>query len=202
MNNQRAFTVDLLERSYGRWWLMLLDGLCLMVICGITLFNSQFVLALVIKLFGVYRGVMGVMYLVTYFILRYKYKTTMGYSFGRGLVDLIIAGIFLFMPNTIISIFVILIGVVALISGIVVLATSASRSGLKQVSRISIGIILMGFGIYAFFDPLAKSAIFGLVLGIVLGITGLFLVLQSIDMKKNYELIKKQKKGYQDYHVE
>lgn len=202
MNDQRGFTIDLLERFYGRWWLMLLDGLCLMVICGITLFNAQFILPLIIMLFGVYRGLMGIMYLATYFVMHYRYKMTEGYSLGRGLFDLIIAAIFLFVPNVIISIFVIMIAIVALIAGIFVLVSSASRTGVKQMSRVILGGILIVFGIYAFFDPMGQSAIFGLVLGLVLGITGFFLVLQSIDMKKNYKLIKKQKKGYDDYHIE
>ena len=202
MNDQRGFTIDLLERFYGRWWLMLIDGLCLMIICGITLFNSQFILSLIIMLFGIYRGLMGIMYLATYFVMRYHYKTTEGYSLGRALLDLIIAAIFLFVPNVIISIFVIMIAIVALIAGIFVLVSSASRTGVKQMSRVILGGILIVFGIYAFFDPMGQSAIFGLVLGLVLGITGFFLVLQSIDMKKNYKLIKKQKKGYDDYHIE
>lgn len=202
MNDERSLTVDLFERFYGKWWLMLLDGLCLMIICAITLFNSQFVLTLLVTLFGVYRGIMGLMYLVTYFVMHFKYKTSMGYSLGRGLLDLIIAAVFLFMPQAIIKIFIILIGIVALISGIVILVTSGSRSGVNRVSRIAIGAILIGFGIYAFFNPLGQSAIFGLILGLVLGISGFFLVIQSLAMKKNYQLLKKQKKGYQDYHVE
>lgn len=202
MNDQKGFTVDLLERSYGRWWLMLIDGLCLMIICGITLFNSQFVLVLLIKIFGVYRGLMGIMYLATYFVMQAKYKGSMGYSLGRGLFDLIIAAIFLFIPTTIISFFVIMIGIIALIAGIILLVTSGSRRGIGKTSRMITGVILIGFGIYAFFDPLGQSAIFGLVLGIVLGISGFFLVLQSLAMKKSYQTIKKQKKGYQDYHID
>ena len=32
--NMRVKGIELLDRAYGKWWMMLLEGICLVVICG------------------------------------------------------------------------------------------------------------------------------------------------------------------------
>jgi uncharacterized membrane protein HdeD (DUF308 family) len=198
----KAYGTDLLERAYGRWWLMLLDGLCLMIICGITLFQRHFAITLMVNLFGIYRGFMGIMYLIAYFVFRSKYETPMGASLGRGIFDLIVAAIFLLFTNTIIKFFIVIIGIVAIVAGVLILGSTRNSMGNSVIVKLIIGVMLLAFGVFSFFRPESQMDFYGLLLGIVLGISGFSLVLQSFKMKKNYQEIKKAKKGYDDYHVE
>jgi uncharacterized membrane protein HdeD (DUF308 family) len=68
--------------------------------------------------------------------------------------------------------------------------------------KIVMGVALIGFGIYAFINPMGPATIIVMIVGIAFGIFGLFLVIQSIGMKRTFTQIKKVKKGYEDYHVE
>jgi uncharacterized membrane protein HdeD (DUF308 family) len=201
-DKMKAYGTDLLERAYGRWWLMLLDGLCLMIICGITLFQRHFAITLMVNLFGIYRGFMGIMYLITYFVFRKKYETAMGASLGRGIFDLIVAAIFLLFTNTIIKFFIVIIGIVAIFAGVLMLGSTRNSMGNSVIIKLIVGVILLAFGIFSLFNPSGQMDFYGLLLGIVLGISGFSLVVQSFSMRKNYKEIKKVKKGYDDYHVE
>jgi len=194
--------VDLLERVYGKWWLMLLEGLCLIALCAMTFVNSEVTLALFIFVLGVYRGIMGVVYIISSLIIRHKYGSNVGFSLGRGLFDLVVCAVFLLAPNVVITFFIIIIGIWAILTGIFLLVISGNFSGLGRFIQTVIGIALIAFGIYAFFDPLGQANIFVLILGLVLGIFGLFLVIQSIKMKKFYSKIKLENKGYDDYRIE
>ncbi|KNZ41434.1 HdeD family acid-resistance protein [Acetobacterium bakii] len=204
MNNNKArlIGVDLLERAYGRWWLMLLDGLCLIALCVVSIINSGLALTLLIFIFGVYRGIMGVIYIVSALVAKAKYGSDMGFSLGHGIFDLIVCAIFLLVPEVVVTFFMIIIGLWAIITGIFLLISSGNSKSLGKIIKIIFGIALIAFGIYAFFDPLGQAGIFIIVIGVVLGIFGLFLVLQSLSMRKYYSILKQENKGYDDYHIE
>ncbi len=197
-----AIGLDLLERVYGNWWIMLLEGLFLLTLGLIMTFNSTLALTLVIFIFGVYRGIMGMIYIISALIARSKYGSNIGFGFGRGIVDLIICAVFLLAQKMIVTFFIVIIGIWAIGTGIFLLIASGNLTGIGKVIKIIVGIVLIGFGIYAFFDPLGQAGIFTMLLGVILGLLGLFLLIQSIKMKKNFNSVKKENKGYDDYEVE
>lgn len=198
----KSFGVDVLERSYGRWWLMLLDGLCLILLGALAVFNSGWAISILVLVFGVYRGIMGMIYIIAALVMRHKYGTNEGFSLGRGIFDLVICAIFLLAPNVIVTFFVIIIGIWAIITGIFLLIISGNSSGLGKIIKIIIGVALIAFGIYTFIDPMGPAKILAVIIGVILGITGLLLVVQSIQMKRTYSKIKQVKKGYEDYKIE
>jgi len=194
--------VDLLERAYGKWWLMLLDGICLISLCAGTFVIGSLTPIIFVYVFGIYRGIMGVIYIITALLIRVKYKSNMGLSLGHGVFDLVICAVFLLIPEFIASFIIIIIGIWAIITGIFLLIISGGSSGLGRGIQIVFGIGLIAFGIYSFFDPLGLATFFTRVIGIILGIFGIFLVLQSLRMRKYYTKIKHENKGYDDYHIE
>ena len=198
----KLFGVDVLERSYGKWWLMLLDGLCYLLLCALAIFDSNLALTLLVFVFGVYRGIMGGLYVVSALVFRYKYGTPMAFGLGRGLFDLVIAAIFLLAPNVIVAFFVFIIAAWAIFTGIFLLIISGNAAGIGRIVKIVFGIALIAFGIYAFVNPMGPAGVFMLIIGLLLGAIGLFLVGQSLVMKKNYTQIKREKKGYDDYKIE
>ncbi|OFV71744.1 DUF308 domain-containing protein [Acetobacterium wieringae] len=198
----RSLGIDMLERSYGRWWLMLLDGLCFIALSIFAIFFSNQAITLLVFVFGVYRGIMGIIYIVSALVLRSKYGAEAGFSLGRGIFSLIICAIFLLVPNVIVSFFIIIIGIWAIITGIFLLIISANSGTAGRIAKIVLGVGFIAFGIYAFINPMGPANLIVIIVGIAFGILGLFLVIQSIGMKRTFSQIKKVKRGFEDYHVE
>ncbi|MEL7660562.1 DUF308 domain-containing protein [Acetobacterium wieringae] len=198
----RSLGIDMLERSYGRWWLMLLDGLCFIALSIFAIFFSNQAITLLVFVFGVYRGIMGIIYIVSALVLRSKYGAEVGFSLGRGIFSLIICAIFLLVPNVIVSFFIIIIGIWAIITGIFLLIISANSGTASRIAKIVLGVGFIAFGIYAFINPMGPANLIVIIVGIAFGILGLFLVIQSIGMKRTFSQIKKVKRGFEDYHVE
>lgn len=194
--------VDLLERVYGKWWLMLLDGLILIALCAVTILNSNLALTYLVFVFGVYRGLMGVVYIISALVAKSKYGSSMGFALGHGIFDLVVGAIFLLVPDVIVTFFIIIIGLWAIITGIFLLIISGSSNGLGKSTKVVIGVALIIFGIYSFFNPFGLASFFVLIVGLVLGIFGFFLVLQSFSMRKYYLKMKEQNKGYDDYNID
>ena len=134
--------------------------------------------------------------------MRYKYDANIGFSLTRGIFDLLIAAVFLLVPNVIVAFFIIIIGIWAIITGIFLLIVSANSGNMGRIVKIVMGVALIGFGIYAFINPMGPATIIVMLVGVAFGIFGLFLVIQSIGMKRTYTQIKKVKRGYEDYHIE
>ena len=101
--NMRVKGIELLDRAYGKWWMMLLEGICLVVICGMTLFLPDVTLSFLVMVIGIYRVAMGVFYLIVGIANRVEYGISNGFSFGRGIVDILVGAAFLLWPTTIIS---------------------------------------------------------------------------------------------------
>ena len=198
----KSLGIDMLERSYGKWWLMLLDGLCFIALSIFAVFFSNNAITLLVFTFGVYRGIMGIIYIVSALIMRYKYDANIGFSLTRGIFDLLIAAVFLLVPNVIVAFFIIIIGIWAIITGIFLLIVSVNSGNVGRIVKIVMGVALIGFGIYAFINPMGPATIIVMLVGVAFGIFGLFLVIQSIGMKRTYTEIKKVKRGYEDYHIE
>lgn len=204
MNQREAKSLgtDIFERSYGRWWLMLLDGLCLVAISIFAFFFSNQAVPLLVFIFGVYRGIMGVIYIISALIMRSKYGSAMGFTMGRGIFDLIVCAIFLLVPNVVVSLFIYLIGFMAIIAGIIQLVVSSSSNSVGRITKIIFGAGMIAFGIFAFINPNSIASIIVMIVGALIAIIGVLLVLQSIGMKRTYSQIKQVKKGFEDYHIE
>lgn len=194
--------IEVLDKAYGRWWMMLLEGLCLIAICGLTLFMPNATLAFLVMVIGIYRIAMGVFYLIVGIANRVEYGTGNGFSFGRGIVDLAVGAVFLIWPDFIISAFLIIVAIWAVIMGIILLVMGGSSEGFGRIIKIVIGVLLIAFGIFTFINPGTQAVFFLVILGIVLGILGFFFVVQSFSMKKSYKAMKKLNEGYKDYDIQ
>ena len=177
--NMRVKGIELLDRAYGKWWMMLLEGICLVVICGMTLFLPDVTLSFLVMVIGIYRVAMGVFYLIVGIANRVEYGISNGFSFGRGIVDILVGAAFLLWPTTIISFFVVLVGIWAIITGIVLLVMGGSSLGMGRIVKIVLGVLLIIFGIFTFINPVGQAVFFIVFLGIVLGILGFFFIIQS-----------------------
>lgn len=203
MNQSEAKSLgtDIFERSYGRWWLMLLDGLCLIAISIFAFFFSNQAIPLLVFIFGIYRGIMGVIYIISGLVMRSKYGVDVGFTLGRGIFDLVVCAIFLLAPTVIVSLFIYLIGVMAIITGIILLVVSASSNSVGRIVKIIFGVGMIAFGIFAFINPNSIANIIVMIVGVLVALIGVLLVVQSIAMKRTFTEIKKVKKGFEDYEI-
>lgn len=203
MNNRETIEVktDLLEKAFGKWWMMLLEGFCLLILCGIMLINKSATFELLILLVGIYRGVMGGIYIVTEIVYKQKHGDQYGLSLFRGVVDLIIAGICIFLPNLIINFVVVIFGIWAVLSGAFFAFIGMRSEGVGKIPKVVLGIALIAFGFFTFFQPTNIANFLTFLIGIALGISGLFLIVQSFGMKKHYKKVKKELEGYKEYEV-
>lgn len=201
-NEAKSLGTDVFERSYGRWWLMLLDGLCLIAISIFAFFFSNQAIPLLVFIFGIYRGIMGVIYIISGLIMRSKYGSAMGFTMGRGIFDLVVCAIFLLAPTVIVNLFIYLIGIMAIVTGIILLVVSASSNSVGRIVKIIFGVAMIAFGIFAFINPNSIANIIVMIVGALVAIVGVFLVVQSIAMKRTFTEIKKVKKGFEDYDIE
>ena len=201
-SDAKSFGVDMLERSYGKWWLMLLDGLCYIALCVLSIIYGSQALTLFVLIFGIYRGLMGALAIISALIIRSKYGSSVSFGIARGILDLLIAVLFLTNPSFVIKFIVFIIGMWGIISGIILLIASGRSGSAAKIVKIVIGILLIAFGIFAFVNPIGLANFFMMIIGLFLGVSGIFLVVQSINMKKNDSRIKHEKQGYDDYKIE
>ncbi|MEG0378477.1 MAG: DUF308 domain-containing protein [Eubacterium sp.] len=193
--------IEFLDQAYGKWWMMLLEGVCLIIICGLTLFMPQVTLGFLVMVIGIYRIAMGIFYCIVSIANRVNYGNNGGFGLARGIVDLLVGAIFLMWPSSVVSIFVILVGLWAVIMGIIVLVSGGGSTGIGKIVKIIVGVLLIVFGIFTFINPVEQAVVFLIFMGIVLGILGVFFVIQSFSMKKAIAQFKKLQEGYKDYDI-
>lgn len=194
--------IGLLDRVYGKWWMMLLEGISLVIICGLTLFMPHVTLQFLVMIIGIYRVAMGVFYGIVGIASRVEYGNNGGFSLGRGVVDILVGGIFLLWPTMIVSVFLVIVGFWAIITGIIVLVSGGGSTGIWKIVKIIVGILLIAFGIFTFVNPVEQAVIFLIFMGVILGILGVFFIVQSFKMKKAIQELKKLNQGYQDYDIQ
>ena len=191
-----------LEKAYGKWWMMLVEGLIFLILSGITLFNPEITIKFIVYIIGVSRIVVGLIYLILVIASRMKYGAFGGFSIVRGVSDIFIGLIFCLSPNFIVSFFMLLIGFFALIIGAIILFFGFNLDGGWKWSTIILGGLIACFAIFALFNPLDFAEVFILILGFVFGVSGIFLMIRSFAVKKKLEEMIKLETGFTDYKVE
>ena len=195
----------LLEKTYGRWWMMLLEGIGLVAFGGITLFMPGITLNLLLNIFGIYRIAMGVIYLILHFIFERRVGLDGGFSLARGLFDIFFGSMFLLMPGFILSFFMMIVGFFSLIIGTILISVGFKTRGGWKIVLVILGIILSIYGFVAFWNPTGFATVFLIILGILLAILGVFTILRSLNMRKIFKQVRKAEKadqGFSDYTIE
>lgn len=206
MENRNADTPSLgmllLEKAYGKWWMMLIEGIGLLVLGGLTLFWPGVTLPILVMAFGIYRVAMGLTYILCHFIYKARFGVDGGFSVGRGILDLLIGGMFLLMPGLILTFFSMIVGFFSITIGITITAIGFRTEGWWKAIMVVLGILLAAFGFFAFWSPIGFAAVFLLILGVLLGFMGIFTITRSLSMRKALKQIQAANAGFTDYKVE
>lgn len=203
MDKEKAKTMgtSLLARFYGRWWMILVEGLCLIAICGLTLFYPDKSLDFLVKVFGIYRIAMGVFYVVVGIANRTEYGDSGGFPISHGVVDILIGAVFLTLPGLIIGVFAWVVGFWSVIFGVIILVSGLRAEDSGRILRIVVGGLLTIFGLVSFFNPRGQVTFFLVMLAIVLGCMGVFFIIQALAVRRLGKEMTALKQGYTDYEV-
>lgn len=139
--------IDILERSYGKWWLMLLDGLCFIALSIFAVFFSNHDHPAGFYFWGLPWD-HGIHCLSTDHGGINMMPILVSVWQGESLICSLPLSSYWFL-NVLVVFFIIIIGIWAIITGIFLLIVSANSGNVGRIVKIVMGVALIGFGIYA-----------------------------------------------------
>ncbi|MGI6109961.1 MAG: HdeD family acid-resistance protein [Eubacteriaceae bacterium] len=208
-----------LQSLYGKWWMMLLEGIALIAVAvgsvwmawanqaGITGWwtasssMGQVVLPLIIvQLLGAMLAVFGLVYLIFGMAGRRRGNYG-GLLVFRGILQIVFGLMWFLMPGMSASFLTTIIGFWALFTGVPMVFSRRRLSGHRWL-QVCAGIVLTIAGFCLLFMAMGTLTVLAVVLTIVLGGFGIYLIVSSLGMRKAVNKVESEEKGFTDYTVE
>jgi uncharacterized membrane protein HdeD (DUF308 family) len=171
------------SNALSNWWVLTFNGIIALLFGLMAIFSPIDTLKVIVMYFGIIMIIVGVaMFFGVYTNIKHSrnYASDLISSiitFGLGVV-------LAFFTQKSVEIFVIVIGVWAIILGIsqLVIMMNIQSAADKRMLLIN-GIITLGFGILLFFIPFETASIFVILIGILALVIGVILIALSIKLK-------------------
>ncbi|MFW6219137.1 MAG: HdeD family acid-resistance protein [Bacteroidota bacterium] len=164
-----------MKKMYGNWWIEGLKGLLALIFGIAALLYPDVTLVTLVTYFGIFAIIAGIIVSLMALIYRRRNRFSDFWIF-EGILDIIIGVLLVAYPRGFVNVFLIIIAIWAILTGILQLASSRGLKGLVKniwLYRIS-AFMLIIFGIVVLFNPfeggMALTAILG-ILAIIYGIT-------------------------------
>lgn len=155
-------------------WLMLLQGILYSGIGVFILLRPEITLIVLTRLFGIILLVAGG---ILVFSANYRRETTQSVLLIEGVISAGLGLLFVFFPNLLANVFIVLLGVIAFLSGLINLwLLIRIRSKITSPGFLRNSLLLL-FGIFLLANPLQGQEAIGVVIGIfslVFGIVFLY----------------------------
>ncbi len=168
------------------WWVLTLNGVLAVLFGGLALFASETMLLSISMYFGLLILVGGVLLLLGAFDQKRKEKN---YSLmlTEGLVSIILGIIIIIYPGQTLRLFLIFIGVWALLLGIFKIYIGIAMRKIMQFPYIMIigGLLLLGIGFLLLLDPAYVAGFVLQVVGAIFVILGIMLIYFSFVIKNS-----------------
>ncbi|MDD2413847.1 MAG: DUF308 domain-containing protein [Eubacteriaceae bacterium] len=198
-----TFGMGLLNKVFGRWWMMLLEGVSYIVIAVLALMlPGMDAIGIFVFLIGIQRIVMGSLYILLYFKKRIKQEESVSIGPGRGIFNLALGAVSLMIPNVIVGFFIIIIGIWSLSIGIGMLFFKHDDFGVWRLVRMVIGVLLIVFGLMAFLNSGGFASLFTSILAVIFIGLGLYLINRAVKIHRISKIMRQEEKGFTDYKVE
>jgi uncharacterized membrane protein HdeD (DUF308 family) len=196
-NHNKTQKYGFFEKLYGHWWMMLIEGILMIVLGALIAVIPGFrTLTVIIRLVGLERLIIGFFYL----ILSLRDPISGFIISGQAFVNLFLGFFLALMPGFFLSFFIFLLALWAFIAGIGMLINNRGEAHLT--SRTVVGILLIVFGILAAVNPNQIAQIMVLIFAVLLIVFGGYLLNRSASMHQTEKQIEKDRKGYDDYTIE
>ena len=167
------------------WWLMAINGAIAILFGIFALFVPEGTIIVIAKYFGIVVLIGGLIILVGA-IRNIKIKQSYALMMTEAIISIAIGIIILVFTKETIEIFMILIGLWAVIVGITLLVLLANiKEGThdKYVILFS-GVLSVIFGVVVLFNPFTMAAVLTIIVGIAALILGLFMIYIAFRVKK------------------
>lgn len=173
------------SQLHKNWRILTINGIIALIFGAFALFIPQGTIVTIAKYFG-FVLLLGGFVLLIFALMKKQKKQDYGLLIFEGIVTLVIGLIILLFTRQTLELFVILIGIWAIILGIlqlVMLAGINEPGSNKKVLLIN-GLITLAFGILIFFNPFQAAIIFTRIIGLIALVFGILMIYLSIQLSK------------------
>lgn len=171
------------SKATTNWWVLAFNGIIALLFGLMAIFSPADTLKIIVMYFGIIMMIVG---FAMFFGVYINMKNKLNYSSDliSSIVTIGLGVVLTFFTQKSVEIFVIVIGIWAIILGIsqlVIMMNIQSQSD-KKILLVN-GIITLAFGILLFFVPFGTASIFVVLIGILSLVIGILLITLSIKLK-------------------
>lgn len=173
--NSNTYTIN--------WWVLAFNGLIALLFGLMAIFAPLNTLHVIIMYFGIIMMIVGIAMLFGVYSSM-KNKLNYGADLISALITIGLGVVLAFFTGKALEIFVIVVGIWAIMLGIgqLIIMSSLEGKGDKRFLLFS-GLFTLIFGILLFFNPFAMASIFLVIVGIMAVIIGLVLISFAFKLK-------------------
>ncbi|MGM0408463.1 MAG: HdeD family acid-resistance protein [Bacteroidota bacterium] len=163
-------------------WFLGIQGTIMIIFGTIALVNPELTLKAIVQFFGLLLLIAGIFLVL---ITKSKYKEMPDFWFYEGIVNIIIGLLFLVFPSFVVNVFVIILGILALLIGIINLNFIIKTKPYFFWLSIIRNIILIAFGLLFLLVPFQGAVVIINIIGFVALFYG---IVTSITAYKFFQL--------------
>ncbi|NQU35686.1 MAG: DUF308 domain-containing protein [Bacteroidetes bacterium] len=173
--NSNSYTIN--------WWVLAFNGLIALLFGLMAIFSPLDTLKVIIMYFGIVMLIVGVAMMFGVYSSM-KNKLSYGTDLISALVTIALGIVLAFFTAKTLQIFVIVIGIWAIMLGIgqLLIMSNLESKGDKKFLLFS-GLFTLVFGVLLFFNPFALASIFVVIVGVMAVIIGLVLISFAFKLK-------------------
>lgn len=171
------------SKATTNWWALAFNGIIALLFGLMAIFSPINTFKVIIMYFGIVMLIVGIAMLFGVYT-NMKNKRNYGNDLITSAVTIGLGVVLTFFTQRSLEIFVIVVGVWAIILGIsqLVIMMNIQSPADKKILLIN-GIITLAFGVVLFFNPFTLASIFIVLTGILSIIIGIVLIALSIKLK-------------------
>jgi uncharacterized membrane protein HdeD (DUF308 family) len=165
------------------WWILAFNGLIALLFGLMAIFSPTETLKVIIMYFGIIMIIVGVAMLFGVYSSM-KNKSNYGTDLISAVVTIALGVVLAFFTAKTLEIFVIVIGIWAIMLGIgqLIIMSKMESTGDSRFLLFS-GLFTIIFGVLLFFNPFAMAAIFIIIMGIMASLIGIVLISFAFKLK-------------------
>ncbi|MEA3476700.1 MAG: DUF308 domain-containing protein [Bacteroidota bacterium] len=170
------------------WWVLLINGLIALILGLFAIFAPEGTMITLTKYFGFLVLLAGIILLIGA-VGKVQKKENYTWLLIEAIIILVLGVIILLFTEQSLRIFIIIVGLWAIIMGILqmmLLASIKDEVANKNLVLFN-AIITLAFGIAIFFDPFSAGRLFTVLIGIGAVLMGIVLIMISFNVKKVQE---------------
>lgn len=172
--------------SYKHWWLMALKGILAIIFGLIALYMPQEVIMSLVIFFGIMALASGLFLTIGAMMVR-NANRHWGWWLLEGLVDILFGLVIIAHPLATAWVFVLLIGLYALVTGFMQLARAFLKRPYFRYWWLLLlnGLLSVLIGLLLLFNPFEGTILVGYFIGVYALLLGIFLLMTSFALRRS-----------------